>query len=273
MAARDTVGGATTRLPWGDEIGGFMNFSEYRSTPHCLDAGETKVLARLAELLTRDDSAMHAVPYVLDVGANLGVTGLYLSHLFPEYPVICFEPSPTTFTDLTANMDRNQRRKVRCEKLAVCDSVGDVLFDAQPGSRANACISANGAGGISVTATTLDTYCAAHDINQVALLKIDTEGHKHAVLIGAQRLLTDQLIQVVYYEFCPQLEEAAGVAIGMAQRLLKQQGYESFRITDDGSLIHFDLDAGTLPPLCNLVAIPFCHVDGYRQLLPALYTL
>lgn len=246
--------GATIRMPWGDKVGGFVNFSEYRSAPHCLDAREIAFLARLARLM-RSRSALGRVPYVLDVGANLGVTALYLAHLFPENSLVCFEPAPTTFAALAANMARNHYPNIRCENLAVSGSVGDVLFDAQPRSRANARISSNGADGIRVAATTLDNYCAVHHIDRVALLKIDTEGHEHAVLNGTHNMLKYQSIEVVYYEFCPELERQAGVEIGTAVKTLEESGYFSFTINERGYLDPFSLNMNQIPDLCNLIAV------------------
>lgn len=247
-------GGASIRMPWGDEVGGFVSFSEYRSTPHCLDNDEIKVLAHLSQL-SRTNAATDAVPYVLDVGANLGVTALYLAHLFPENPLVCFEPAPTTFATLAGNVARNRRLNIHCEQLAVCDSVGEVCFDAQSRSRANARISSNSAEGIRVAATTLDDYCAAHDISKIALLKIDTEGHEHAVLNGSRELLKDYSIGVVYYEFCPELERQAGVELGTAINTLTEYGYLSFAITERGHLKAFRLNMKKIPDLCNLIAV------------------
>ena len=118
-------GGALIRMPWGDDIGGFVNFSEYRSTPHCLDSGEITALETIAERL-QAERTFNSDAYVLDVGANLGVTALYLSHLFPENPLRCFEPAPTTYAALLANVERNHRRAVLCEQLAVSDTNGHI---------------------------------------------------------------------------------------------------------------------------------------------------
>lgn len=261
-------GSATIRLPWGDDIGGFVSFSEYCSAPHCLGDDEINFLSRFAGLVKLRQVGDHPAT-VLDVGANIGVTGLYFSHLFPLHKVICFEPSPSTYKSLTANMARNRRVNVHCEPLAVCDHVGEVQFAPEPTSRANAHIAysdaSRGCDAIRVPATTLDSYAAANGVERITLLKVDTEGHEHAVLLGAQRLLSTHAVDVVYFEFCPNLEVAAGSEVGAAVRLLVSYGYASFAIAINGNLEPFDLAKQPAPALCNLVAVAPARIGEFAS--------
>ena len=176
---------ASVRLPWGcDVVGGFASFSEFRSSANCLQDREMSFLSELAKSNRRvgSDPSMN---HIMDIGAHIGITGLYLSHLFPLHLVTCFEPSPATYASLIGNMSRNGRAMVRCEQFAVCDTVGEINFDTCPGSRANARVSHYGEESrpeaIRVKAITLDAYSLANEVRRIAVLKIDTEGYESAV--------------------------------------------------------------------------------------------
>jgi FkbM family methyltransferase len=178
------------------------------------------------------------------------------------------EPSPATYTNLTGNIARNRRSNIRCEPIAVCDQVGEVCFDTAPTSRENAHIvpadACRASDSIRVPCTTLDAYSAANGIERVSLLKIDTEGYEHAVLVGAHRLLASRAIDMVYFEFCPALEMAAGSDVGAAVCLLNAHGYPSFLIAADGRLKPFDVTHQPLPTICNLVT--FSSIDDITAL-------
>ena len=52
-----------------------------------------------------------------------------------------------------------------------------------------------------VSVTTLDDYSTTAGITKVLLLKIDTEGNDHNVLLGARGLLTHGAIEVIQFEY------------------------------------------------------------------------
>ena len=52
-----------------------------------------------------------------------------------------------------------------------------------------------------VELATIDDYCEAHCVAEIALLKIDAEGHDLFVLRGASRLLSQKAINVVQFEY------------------------------------------------------------------------
>lgn len=255
-------------MSWGDKVGGFVNFSEYLSSPSCLGASEMRILGHLAAQLHECDEGRPGQAPVIDVGANLGLTGLFLSRLFPDRAVVCFEPAPTTYAALVANVARNARLNMACEQWAVSDVVGTVLFDISTASRANARLVRGGGDSLSVAATTLDEYCGSHDIAHIALLKVDTEGFEHRVFEGAKSLLERTAIDAIYFEFCPALEKSAGVEVGSAVRVLERHGYLSYSIFD-GRLKPFSVSTLPLPSLCNLVAFPTSRGRCFAELIQA----
>ncbi len=52
-----------------------------------------------------------------------------------------------------------------------------------------------------VVVTTADDYAAVHQISHVDLLKVDAEGHELHVLRGAERLLAEERVGLVQFEF------------------------------------------------------------------------
>src|SRR5690606_31541144 len=40
---------------------------------------------------------------IIDLGANSGISALYFRSLFPNSEIICFEPDPQSFSQLTEN--------------------------------------------------------------------------------------------------------------------------------------------------------------------------
>jgi len=54
---------------------------------------------------------------------------------------------------------------------------------------------------IEITATTIDDFCLIHKIDQIHLLKVDTEGHDMEVLLGAEKVLRDGAVLICQFEY------------------------------------------------------------------------
>jgi hypothetical protein len=51
-----------------------------------------------------------------------------------------------------------------------------------------------------VATSTLDAFCAEHQITEIDILKMDTQGAELLILTGASDLLKEQRIRVIYTE-------------------------------------------------------------------------
>ena len=49
--------------------------------------------------------------------------------------------------------------------------------------------------------TSIDEYCDLNKINHISYLKIDTEGMDYDVLLGASKMLSDNRIDVIQFEY------------------------------------------------------------------------
>ena len=146
-----------------------------------------------AEAYNVDDSA----GYFLDLGANIGTTGLYfIKKLAPNLKLLAFEPDPENFKLLLVNIILNDMRN---KAMAVNCGLGNT-FDEMTMYR-----NLVNPGGNSVfqrkkdmpTETIkiipLDSYLAEKKIaaQEVKYIWIDTEGFEAQVLLGAQNLLRE----------------------------------------------------------------------------------
>lgn len=143
---------------------------------------------------------------VLDVGANIGKWTESLLETAGELgvspPVHCFEACSATLQTLRAAI--GPRPGVEFHHAALSSHSGtlelhvvgdDVGINSLYAPRANAVRRTE-----KVVALTVDQFLADRDAN-VALLKIDTEGHDAEVLIGAKQSLQAGRIAVVQFEY------------------------------------------------------------------------
>lgn len=59
---------------------------------------------------------------------------------------------------------------------------------------------------ITVETKTLDSFCSENSINNIDLLKIDAEGNEFNILLGSQKLLSENKINVIYVEISEKKE-------------------------------------------------------------------
>lgn len=194
-------------------------------------------------------------PVVFDVGANKGDTVELYREMFPDGTVHCFEPFPDTVAMLESRFGRDD--KVKIVASAVSTQVGTTSFFVNHASATNSLlpISDNSArfypevtkpeGEIEVSTVDLDSYCDEHAIETINILKLDIQGGELMALGGAERLLRDSRIDVVYSEiqFVPLYEGAAQFDGVWAK--MREFGYALFDVYDlhrsaGGQLVYGD---------------------------------
>lgn len=243
-----------TRTFWGTvHVGGFTSFSEFHTSRKPVSAAEHMFFSTL----TLSDGV------VVDVGANLGIVTSLLGSLWPDRPIHSFEPAPSTFDALQTTVALNDLSNVTLNNAAVGAEAGMLSFQTRPSSRATAKLvsashvpngSANGPT-ISVPTVSLDAYAKENAIDQIAILKVDVEGFEPLVFEGAERLLSEQRIRLIYFELCPPLLDDAGFAATRPGSMLREHGYDLFRIVD-GPPEPVSLKHSQSVSLENWVAVP-----------------
>ncbi|MDX6514466.1 MAG: hypothetical protein QOH73_132 [Gaiellaceae bacterium] len=119
-------------------------------------------------------------PRVLDCGANIGLSVLYVKLLYPAARIVAFEPAPDTFPLLLANA--GSLDGVTLEQKALASAPGELTFYGFPGDRASlraTTIEQAGAEPVAlVEAAPLSRYLD----EPVDLLKLDVEGRELDIL-------------------------------------------------------------------------------------------
>ena len=199
---------------------------------HGLTVPEEKFLARSIGRLQ--------VGVLLDVGANSGAYSRLLHRLAPGAKIIAFEPHPTTFAVLQRNLINFP--EITLINQAIGDSVGQLIlydFEFSDGST-QASLSESAVALFSsdivkhpVDCTTIDKFMVSSNIDRIAFLKIDTEGHDLSVLRGASSALRERRIDMIQFEFI-----GANIATGATMQKFFEAlaGYQLFRMCLNGQL-------------------------------------
>lgn len=150
---------------------------------------------------------------ILDVGANIGQTAIGYENIFRGASIHSFEPFRENFEHLVVNTKAFPN--ITSHHIALSDRSGflEVKRDHHPLSQWNSIcpvyqdhLSLAGNFRIeTIEMTTGDEFCKKEDLQSVALLKIDTEGHEMDVLKGFQGMIADGkvlfiLIEVGFFE-------------------------------------------------------------------------
>jgi len=119
---------------------------------------------------------------VFDIGAYVGDTTLWFSKAVgPQGKVYAFEPEPSNFAKLKANLERNNVTNVVPLQLALSENEGEM----QVASGGISSTITQAGTGISVKVTTIDKFAEANKLPRVDFIKMDVEGHELKVLNGA----------------------------------------------------------------------------------------
>lgn len=167
----------------------------------------------VTELNLEDDDDRIAI----DIGANIGIYTLLLSHLYPKCKVISIEASQTIFEKLKLNCQLNNllpgSNLVLLNK-AVSDKDGTRVEFYEKHSMST--MSKEFLTSISskiitnkddelhkeiVKTVTIDNLAETANINEISFLKIDVEGAEVLVLKGAINILTEKKVRNMIIEY------------------------------------------------------------------------
>ncbi len=172
----------------------------------------------------------HPVRTVFDVGANTGQSAIEYLIAFPAADIYCFEPVSKTAQILRTNLTNP---RVHCFQMAMGNAAGDATIYLNENDTTNSLIqSGTSIGQEKVAVTTVDLFMDDHNVRQIDLLKIDTEGFDLEVLKGAQEALREGRVQFVQVEVGFHPSNTRHVLFENIRNLLLPKGYSVFGIYD-----------------------------------------
>jgi FkbM family methyltransferase len=172
------------------------------------------------------------IPVLFDIGANVGQTALAMRGMFPRAIIHAFEPSPSTFAKLEAAVSTD--RNVVLNNCGVGAQDGTLEFTENRNSDMSSFLPLGPEGWgevlgkIAVPVVTVDGYCGENAVSRIDVLKIDTQGFDFEVLKGADRMLSNAQIRLVFmevtfarlYEGLPRFDAIFGFLADRAYRLV-----------------------------------------------------
>lgn len=165
----------------------------------------------------------------LDVGANIGIYSLHASRrLGPRGKVHAFEPTLETYAILTDNITKNHLANVECHQVALAEHSGILYLVAgdRPASNSTAESAAEAHSGVSIPATTLDEFCALHEVTAIDFIKVDIEGGELAFFKGGRETLLKHKPVILF--------ESMHTGPSYPEReWLRQLGYQLFFLNQD----------------------------------------
>ncbi len=194
---------------------------------YLLGGFELRVLRKYRELVQPGD-------VVIDIGANIGAHTIPLSRLVGDTGrVIACEPTSFACEKLRANIAANphlaDRITVHQAMLSSqgSDQLPDAIYSSWPlyssedlhEKHRGRLMSTAGA-----TVTTLDELVRSHQLSEVALIKLDVDGHEYDVLRGGLETLR-RLKPILIVELAPYVHEGCQQRFDGMLRFLWEAGY------------------------------------------------
>jgi FkbM family methyltransferase len=158
---------------------------------------------------------MRGVNLIIDCGANVGYTSVYLLNRFPEARVVAVEPDPDTFAVLKANLAPYPGR-YRAICSAVWSHAAGLVFSGQRGSEWSQNVRpAKDSEAANVAAIDIGTLLEESGAERISILKIDIEGAESAVFSSNYEnwiKRVDNLVIELHGEKCRSIFETAVAA-------------------------------------------------------------
>jgi FkbM family methyltransferase len=180
----------------------------------------------------------HPSPKVLDLGANIGLFGLYVLSRWPHATIRSFEPDPANLAVLRRTITANQlQERWSVAEVAVSNEAGEMTFEV--GLYSESRLVAEGERPATeepttndlaktIAVRTVDIFAEDHDVD---LMKMDIEGGEWAILPDPRLkdLRADVLVLEWHGRGCPEPDARTATI-----RLLHEAGYSQLEEIEAG---------------------------------------
>lgn len=148
-------------------------------------------------------------PVIFDLGGHRGETIRQYRARFPDAVVYSFEPFPDSLASLHKNFGNDPMTKII--PMAVAEQPGPRILYINDVDATNSLLPAAASsrrylpgkgtkGSIQVDATSIDEFVESHRVETVHILKMDIQGGELMALKGAQRVLKEVQMPLIYTE-------------------------------------------------------------------------
>jgi FkbM family methyltransferase len=202
-------------------------------------------------------NAANGAKVILDVGANAGIYSLVALASQPDAIIHAFEPTPEIAAGLRATATLNGLSNLHVHEVAVSSNNGLATlrrFRGELGTNEGMnfiCQDGPESGGDIVKTVCLDWFCEFNSIERIDLLKLDIQGHEHAALNGAERLIRAGRIGTIFMELNWTNETSVICPARESVRLLGEAGYYFSR---PARCLHWEKAGNWLRTLNDVVA-------------------
>ncbi|MBW6474942.1 MAG: FkbM family methyltransferase [Anaerolineaceae bacterium] len=173
-------------------------FSSYLLNKKILISDSYWYLLTLDEIWGNQIYKFHAnreVPFIIDCGANIGLSVIYWKFLYPKANIIAFEPDPKILELLRKNIDAFGLDNIEIRPCAVWSSNTILCFKSDNSVGGKLVDHMNGSKLINV-----NTFRLRDLLNQqVDMLKIDIEGAEYEVLMDCYENLVN--VDYIFIEY------------------------------------------------------------------------
>jgi FkbM family methyltransferase len=180
-------------------------------------------------------TASEGAKIILDVGANAGIYSLAALAAQSDATVHAFEPTPEIAARLRATAKLNGLDNLHVHEVAVFSKDGQAIlkrFRGELGNNEGMNFISQDVGNSEdehVRTVCLDHFCQDRSIDHVDLLKLDVQGHEHSALKGAEHLIREGRVGMIFMELNWARSAGATCAATESIRLLEQAGYRFSR--------------------------------------------
>jgi FkbM family methyltransferase len=199
---------------------------------------------------------------IFDVGANTGDYADMIRSLMPDADVLCFEPNADTFHLLHERFAADKKVQTVNAALGAERKRSHLFFDASATASRLATLypeaAGSGAASLEIDVLTLDDVAREMGIQQIHLLKIDTEGHELSVFAGARHMIDAGHVDIIQFEFNSIHVHSRTFLRDIRQKL---PGFIFFRLLPNGGVLldHSDVIFEEIFGFQNIIAVKNGH--------------